>query len=98
MIKTIISGTMIKELFFGDGDIISSSFTSKSEEGIGLSMSRTEPGEVGRTVEPLSREDFFQNGEVLMFFKNIESLDSVIGSLQNIREYFTDKEGNKADE
>ncbi len=89
MIKTNCNPMFIKkEVIFGSGDVQQTMIKNKDIPGVGIGLSNTEKGEIGRKVNSLTTEEEMQKLEVALFFKNKESLESLVGFLNEAKTYF----------
>lgn len=81
----MISGSAIIECGTGS---VASTHAINTVTGAGLvAMRSCPPQPIGsRDLEPGEFESIMSNAEVMFFFNNIESLDSVIGTLTRLRE------------
>lgn len=76
---------------FGDGDT-GMRWGITEENGGCMALYNGEPGEIGREIT----EEFFERGpEAYIVFKNVKSLDYVIGNLQNLRDLMLKQEGQE---
>lgn len=86
----MIKGSAIIQ--FGSGSVASWVGCSDAGNVGGMLLRTCSPGKIGRDLKRVDWKKVKNDPEVVIYFTNVESLDSVISDLKELRKYMTKSE------